>query len=208
MILPGSGAFWIAFAFYNTGCSPCWSISWPSRQQMEPWMCTCPSWALGQQTSQRFLQWLQMLWAPIQEYISSMYTTTEGIIFCSRVSAGRCRVQMVHRRAVCWTEKGPYVCWCPPPSLTPRPTQSAGRPVAGLVWWTSFHRPILKQVLHLRQGVNWEAQLTVILKCPQIWTDFLSYFRTGTMGAAQSANCTGLRITRCSKSFSTRACME
>ena len=39
---------------------------------------------------------------------------------------------------------------------------------------------------------NQEAWLTVILKSPQILTVFLSAFRTGTIGAALSANCIGV----------------
>ena len=40
---------------------------------------------------------------------------------------------------------------------------------------------------------NFAAWFTVRLKSPHIRIDFLSLFRRGTIGAAQSANCTGSR---------------
>ena len=46
------------------------------------------------------------------------------------------------------------------------------------------------------------------LKCPQILMDFLSLFSTGTIGTAQSANCTGSSTpcyVKCFNSFSTKS---
>ena len=53
--------------------------------------------------------------------------------------------------------------------------------------------------------------LTVSLKLSEIWTVFLSLLSTGTMGAAQSAYCTGsmtFSFTNWSSFLSTKICIE